>query len=124
MGMFNMVTIKLELFQLALKDKLSKLDTDFQESVTNQNGENRAVKNNLIMNNDHIQKHEAWLDRQQNSIYNIQTTDIKPMKAQLKLKETIANHQSLLARFTEFSSIENMTNYKEVYVPFIENFIS
>jgi hypothetical protein len=54
----------------------------------------------------------------------MQVSDINPIRKELKLKETIVNHKSLLARFDEFSSIENMTNYQEVYVPFIENFIS
>ena len=45
------------------------------------------------------------------------------MKEQIKLKETIKNHESLLERFNEFASIENMDHYKNVYVPFIENFI-
>ena len=43
-NMFNLVTDKLEAFQLSLSEKVKRLDQDFNESVTSQGVENRVVK--------------------------------------------------------------------------------
>ena len=63
-SMFNTVTDKLEAFQISLSEKVRRLDTSFQTSQTDQGAENRAVKQNLILNNESLQKHEKWLETQ------------------------------------------------------------
>ena len=51
----------------------------------------------------------------------MKTHEIEPLKLHITTKTNIVDHEHLLKRFNVFSGVENVKNFKEIYLPKLES---